>query len=116
MYFKTIAISGMELPVTIVNGFQPLTTATRISNPESKSTQPTQDNMKTLCWEERPEKQTYSWKEELSFLPEGQWVAAESQREMTQDKVKLICQSGTPSKTGIYLTGRVELFTGQWVS
>ena len=32
MYFKTIAIPGMELPVTIVNGFQPLTTVTGISN------------------------------------------------------------------------------------
>ena len=31
MYFKTIAIPGMELPVTIVNGFQPLTIVTGIS-------------------------------------------------------------------------------------
>ena len=32
MYFKTIAMPGMELPVTIVNGFQPLTIVTGISN------------------------------------------------------------------------------------
>ena len=32
MYFKTIAKPGMELPVTIVNGFQTLTIVTGISN------------------------------------------------------------------------------------
>ena len=32
MYFKTIAKPGMELPVTIVNGFQTLTIVTWISN------------------------------------------------------------------------------------
>ena len=31
MYFRTIAMHGMELPVTIVNGFQPLTMVTGIS-------------------------------------------------------------------------------------
>ena len=31
MYFRTIAMPGMELPVTIVNGFQPLTMVTEIS-------------------------------------------------------------------------------------
>ena len=32
MYFKTIAIPGMGLPVTIVNGFQPLTIVTGVPN------------------------------------------------------------------------------------
>ena len=31
MYFRTITMPGMELPVTIVNGFQPLTVVTVIS-------------------------------------------------------------------------------------
>ena len=71
--------------------------------------------MKTLCREERPEKQTYSWEEGLSYLPDGEWAGAEFQREMTQDKVKLICQGSTPSKMGIFLRGRVALITGGWV-
>ena len=67
--------------------------------------------MKTLCREERPEKRTYSWEEGLSSLPDG----AEIQREMKQDKVKLICQGSAPSKMGILLRGRVALFAGGWV-
>ena len=35
---------------------------------------------------------------------------------MTQDEVKIVCQGATPWKTGIILRGRVELFTGGWVS
>ena len=31
MYFRAIAMSGMDLPVTIVNGFQPLTIVKGIS-------------------------------------------------------------------------------------
>ena len=64
--------------------------------------------MKTLCREERPEKQTYSWEEGLSYLLDGEWAGAEFQREMTQDKVKLICQGSTPSKMGIFLRGRLH--------
>ena len=37
---------------------------------------------------QRPEKRTPSWEEGLSSLPEDEWAVAESQREMTQDKVK----------------------------
>ena len=33
MYYRTIAKPGMELPVIIVNGFQPLTIVTWISIP-----------------------------------------------------------------------------------
>ena len=65
---------------------------------------------------ERPEKRASSWEEGLSSLPEGEWAVAESQRGMTQDEVKILCQGATPWKTGIFLRGRVELFTGGWVS
>ena len=61
---------------------------------------------------QRPEKQESSWEESLSSLPEGEWAVVESQRGMTQDEVKIVCQSATPWRTSIFLTGRVELFTG----
>ena len=35
---------------------------------------------------------------------------------MTRDEVKIVCRGATPWKTGIFLRGRVELFTGRWVS
>ena len=57
-----------------------------------------------------------SREESLSSLPEVEWAVAESQRGMTQDEVKLVCQSAMPWKTGIFLRGRVELFTGGWVN
>ena len=65
---------------------------------------------------QRPEKRTSSWEEGLGSLPEGEWAVAESQRGMTQDEVKIVCRDATPRKTGILLRGRVELFTGGWVS
>ena len=65
---------------------------------------------------QRPEKWASSWEEGLSSLLEGEWAVAESQRGMTQDEVKILCQGATPWKTGISLRGRVELFTGGWVS
>ena len=65
---------------------------------------------------QRPEKRASSWEEGLSSLPEGEWAVAESQRGMTQDEVKIVCRGATPWKTGILLRGRVELFTGGWVS
>ena len=65
---------------------------------------------------QRPEKQASSWEEGLSSLPEGEWAVAESQRGMTQDEVKIVCRGATPWKTGIFLRGRVELFTRGWVS
>ena len=49
-------------------------------------------------------------------LPEGEWAVAESQRGMTQIEVRVVCQYAKPWKTGIFLRGRVELFTGGWVS
>ena len=64
---------------------------------------------------QRPEKQESSWEESLSSLPEGEWAVAESQRGMTQDEVKIVCQGATPWRTSIFLIGRVELFTGGWV-
>ena len=54
--------------------------------------------------------------EKLSFLPVGEWAVAETQRGVTQDEVEIICQGATPWKTGIFVRGRVELFTGGWVS
>ena len=65
---------------------------------------------------QRPEKRASSWDEELNSLSEGEWAVAESQRGMTQDEVKIVCQGATLWKTGIFLRGRVELFTGGWVS
>ena len=65
---------------------------------------------------QRPEKRASSWEEGLSSLPEGEWAVAESQRGMTQDKVKTVCQGARPWTTGIFLSGRVELFTGGWLS
>ena len=65
---------------------------------------------------QHPEKWTSSWKEGLSSLPEGEWAVAESQRGMTQDKVKLVYRCATPWKMGIFLRGRFELFTGGWVN
>ena len=38
--------------------------------------------------------------------------ASKSQRSVTRDKVKILCQGATHWKTGIFLRGRVELFTG----
>ena len=63
-----------------------------------------------------PEKRASSWEERLSSLLEGEWAVAESQWGMTQDEVKILCRGTTPWKTGIFLRGRVELFTGGWVS
>ena len=63
-----------------------------------------------------PEKHDSFREEEMSSWPEGSWALAESQRRMTQDEVKIVCQGATPWKTGIFLRGRVELFTGEWVS
>ena len=63
-----------------------------------------------------PEKQTSSWEEGLSSLPDGEWAVAESQRGMMQDEVKIACQGAMPWKMGIFLRGRVELFTRAWVS
>ena len=65
---------------------------------------------------QRPEKWASSWEERFSSLQEGDWAVAESQRGMAQDEVKIVCQGATPWKTGIFLSGRVELFTGGSVS
>ena len=65
---------------------------------------------------QRPEKPASFWEEGLSSLSEGEWAVAESQRGMMLNKVKLICHSAAPWKTGIFLRGRVELFIGGWVS
>ena len=65
---------------------------------------------------QRPEKRISSWKYRLSSLLEGKWAVAESQRSMTQDKVKLVCPCATPWKLGIFLGGKVELFTGGLVN
>ena len=65
---------------------------------------------------QRPEKRVSIWEERFSSLPEGERDVAESQREMTEDKVKLVCRCATPWIMGIFLRGRVELFTGGWMS
>ena len=63
-----------------------------------------------------PEKRVSSWEEGLSSLPEDEWTFAESQTGMTQDEVKLVCRRATHWTTGIFLRGRIEFFTGGWVS
>ena len=65
---------------------------------------------------QRSEIRASSWEEGLSLLPEGEWAVAESQRGMTQDKVKFVYQIATPWKTEIFLQGRLELITGGRVS
>ena len=52
----------------------------------------------------------------MNTLREDEWAVTESQREMTQDEVKSVCWGAAPWKTGIFLGGRVELFTGGCVS
>ena len=52
----------------------------------------------------------------MSSLPEDAWPVAESQRRMMHDEVKIVCQSAALWKMRIFLTGRVELFTGGWLS
>ena len=57
-----------------------------------------------------PEKHDSSREEKMSSLPEGEWVVAESQSNMTQDKVKFVCQGATLWIKEIFMRGRVELF------
>ena len=52
----------------------------------------------------------------MSSLREGEWAVAESQKGMTQDEVKIVSQSRTHWKTGVFLRGMFELFSGWWVS
>ena len=63
-----------------------------------------------------PEKHDSSREEEMSSWPEGEWAVAESQRRMTQDEVKILRWGAVPWKTGIFLRGKVEVFTRGWVS
>ena len=65
---------------------------------------------------QRPEKRASYWEERLRSLPEGEWAFVESQRGMEEDEVKNLCHGATPWKTVIFLRGRVEFFTGGWVS
>ena len=73
-------------------------------------------NWKLYAKVKRHKKRISSWEEGLSSLPEGEWAVAECQRGMTQDEVKNVCRGATPWKTGIFLRGRVELFTKGWMS
>ena len=63
-----------------------------------------------------PEKYNSTKEEEMSSWPEHERALAESQRRMTQNEVKTLCQGAAPWKTGIFLRGRVELFTEGWVN
>ena len=63
-----------------------------------------------------PEKHDSSREERMNCLPEGDWAVAESQRGLTQDEIKIVCEVVTPWKTGIFLRGRFEFFSGRWVS
>ena len=59
---------------------------------------PTQDSMKKLSREERPENQMYCWEEGLGSLPVGKWTCAESWREMTQDQWNWYAKVQHPEK------------------
>ena len=79
------------------------------------------DGWRRMKWKlyveaQRPEKQASSWEEGLSSSPESEWAVAESQRGITQDKIKLVCRYATPWDMGIFLRRRVELFTTGRVS
>ena len=80
----------------------------------------TKESPGRVIWEQyttiSPEKHDSSREEGRSSLQKSEWAVPESQRGMTQDKVKFVCQGAMPWKTGIFLRGRVELFTGRWVS
>ena len=76
----------------------------------------TKDSPDKIIWENyttiSPEKHDSSREKGMSHLSEGHWAVAESQRGMKQDKVKTVCQGTMPWKTGIFLRGVVELFSG----
>ena len=65
-----------------------------------------------ITWEHytttSPEKYHFFKEEGLSSLPEGEWAVAESQKGMTKDELKILCQGATPWKASIFLIGRVE--------
>ena len=51
---------------------------------------------------QHPGKWTSYWEERLSPLPEGEWAVAESQRRMSYNKVKLVCQGAKRGQMGIF--------------
>ena len=64
-----------------------------------------------------PEKRASSWEGGLSSLPEGEWSVAESlpKRDDAGWSENYMSRCNA-LKTGIFPIGRVELFTGGWVS
>ena len=88
--------------------------------------------MSELCWV--PKKDDAGWIENYMprwnaiknvYLPERKgWALYQRvselllspKKRMTQDEVKIVCRGATPWKTGIFLRGRVELFTKGWMS
>ena len=61
------------------------------------------------------EKHDSSREEGMSSLPEGEWAVAESQRWMTQDKVKLVCWGANPEKrVSFWEEGLSFLREGVW--
>ena len=76
----------------------------------------TKENPGRIIWEHypkmSPEKYDSYREEGMSSLPEGDWAVTGSQRGMALDRAKFACQGTMPWKTGIFLIGRFELFTG----
>ena len=70
----------------------------------------TKDSIDKIIWRNytamSPEKHDSSREEENSSLPADKWAVAESQRGMTQDKVKIVWQGATLRKMDIYLRER----------
>ena len=46
---------------------------------------------------QRPEKRASPWEKVWSLLPEGKCAVAESQKEMMQDEVEIVCRCLTPN-------------------
>lgn len=72
----------------------------------------TQDNIKKLCLEERPEKRIFSWEEGLSFY----WRMNELMLSL-KEKRHRISQGATPWKRGIFQREKLSSFPeGEWAS
>ena len=64
-----------------------------------------------------PEKHDSSMEERMSSLPEGEWTVAESQRGMTEDKVKSVCQGAQPERrASSWKEGLSSLQEGEWAA
>ena len=111
----------MPMCITLKNGYLPKRKGGAPYRRGSELLLSPNEGWRRIKWKlyskvQRPEKRVSSLEEVLSSSPVGEWAVAESQRGMTQNKVKIVCQCATPWKTSIFLRGRIELFTRGWAS